>query len=74
VPAWITSPSLSRRNYVVNTIAADEHVGEIERKIQHVKTRARSLKASLPFKIQEIAKRNDQGLDIQRHNVDECFD
>jgi hypothetical protein len=35
---------------VVNTTAADEHVGEIERKIQHVKTRARSLKASLPFK------------------------
>jgi hypothetical protein len=35
---------------VVNTTAADEHVGEIERKIQHVKTRSRSLKASLPYK------------------------
>jgi hypothetical protein len=35
---------------VVNTTKADEHVGEIERKIQHVKTRTRSLKASLPFK------------------------
>ena len=33
---------------VVNTTAADEHVGEIEQKIQHVKTCARSLKASLP--------------------------
>jgi hypothetical protein len=35
---------------VVNTTAADEHVGEIKRKIQHVKTRSRSMKASLPYK------------------------
>ncbi|KAL7480351.1 hypothetical protein ACHAW6_006042, partial [Cyclotella cf. meneghiniana] len=28
---------------VLNTTAADEHVGEIERKIQHVKTRTRSV-------------------------------
>ncbi|KAL7502656.1 hypothetical protein ACHAXN_000584, partial [Cyclotella atomus] len=35
---------------VVNTTAKNEHVGEIERKIQHVKNRGRSTKASLPYK------------------------
>ena len=35
---------------VLNTTAADEHVGEIERKIQHVKTRTQSVTASLPYK------------------------
>jgi hypothetical protein len=35
---------------VLNTTAKNEHVGEIERKIQHVKNRARSTKSTLPYK------------------------
>lgn len=34
----------------VNTTAKNEHVGEIEQKIQHVKGRSRSVKATLPYK------------------------
>eukprot|EP00956_Cyclotella_meneghiniana_P042120 scaffold248363_cov77-Cyclotella_meneghiniana.AAC.3 len=34
----------------INTTAKNEHVGEIERKIRHVKDHARCVRASLPFK------------------------
>lgn len=34
----------------VVTTARNEHVGEIERKIRHIKNRSRSLKAALPYK------------------------
>lgn len=34
----------------INTTAKNEHVGEIERKIRHIKNRSRSMKASLPYK------------------------
>lgn len=33
---------------VVNTTAKNEHIGEKERKIRHVKERARCLKSTLP--------------------------
>ena len=35
---------------IINTTAKNEHVGEIERKIRHVKERSRCVKSSLPFK------------------------
>jgi hypothetical protein len=34
----------------INTTAKNEHMGEIERKIRHVKNRSRSTKVSLPYK------------------------
>jgi hypothetical protein len=38
-------------NVILNTTAAQEHVGEIERKIQVVKERARSMMNILPYKL-----------------------
>jgi hypothetical protein len=36
-------------NITINTMAAKEHVGEIERKIQVIKERARGMMATLPY-------------------------
>jgi hypothetical protein len=38
-------------NIILNTTAAQEHVGEIKRKIQVVKERARRMISSLPYKL-----------------------
>jgi hypothetical protein len=38
-------------NVVINTTALGEHVCKIERKIRHVKNRARCLKSTLPYKL-----------------------
>ena len=35
---------------VVNTTAMGENIGEIERKIRHIKNLSRSTKATLPYK------------------------
>ena len=35
----------------INTCAKNEHVGEIERKIRHIKDRSRCIQASLPFDV-----------------------
>ena len=35
----------------VNTTAKNEHVGEIERKIRHIKDRCRSMEAAMPFDV-----------------------
>ena len=38
----------------VNTTAKNEHVGEIERKIRHVKERARCVKSTLPYRFKAL--------------------
>ena len=39
----------------VDTTVKNEHVGKIERKIQHVKSRSRSVRATLPYQKLPIA-------------------